>query len=163
MASVREAGWDQEESAVYVWRSVRAGGDTKTKKSRRALALPRLAVDALIQHWDEQAATRRRGGEAWRDHDLVFCKEDGTALDAMRVLRGFRKITNKAGLGTAWSPRELRHSFVSIMSDSGVAIERIADLVGHSTPNTTQTIYRKQLRPVITQGAEAMDAVFRRE
>lgn len=49
------------------------------------------------------------------------------------------------------------------MSDSGVASERIADLVGHSTPNTTQTIYHKQFRPVVTQGAEAMDAVFRRE
>ncbi|WP_268920475.1 hypothetical protein [Actinomadura soli] len=44
-----------------------------------------------------------------------------------------------------------------------MATERIADLVGHSTPNTTQTIYRKQLRPMIAQGAEAMDAVFRCE
>ncbi len=29
-----------------------------------------------------------------------------------------------------WTPRELRHSFVSIMSDNGVPIETIADLVG---------------------------------
>jgi integrase len=146
--------------SVAVWRSVRAGGDTKTKKSRRTLALPKLAVEALTQQKADQAQVRRRVGKAWQDHDLVFCKEDGTRLDPMRVLRGFRRITKKAGLGKAWTPRELRHSFVSIMSDSGVAIERIADLVGHSTPNTTQTVYRKQLRPVITQGAEAMDLVF---
>jgi len=37
----------------------------------------------------------------------------------------------KAGLGENWTPRELRHSFVSIMSDNGVPIETIADLVGH--------------------------------
>jgi hypothetical protein len=33
--------------SVRVWRSVGAGGDTKTKKSRRTLALPKRCVDAL--------------------------------------------------------------------------------------------------------------------
>ncbi|MBA9006842.1 hypothetical protein HNR21_005724 [Actinomadura cellulosilytica] len=27
---------------------------------------------------------------------LVFCREDGSHLDAMRVLRGFRRITGAA-------------------------------------------------------------------
>jgi hypothetical protein len=34
-----------------------------------------------------------------------------------------KAITRKAGLGENWTPRELRHSFVSIMSDNGVPIE----------------------------------------
>lgn len=55
---------------------------------------------------------------------------------------------------------EHRHSFVSILSDGDVSVERIADLVGHSTPTTTQTVYRHQIRPVIVHGAEIMDAVF---
>jgi hypothetical protein len=33
-------------------------------------------------------------------------------------------------LGTDWSSRELRHTFVSLLSDSGVPIEQIADAVG---------------------------------
>ncbi len=46
--SVTEAGWGHHhEYAVYVWRSVRATGDTKTRKSRRTLALPQRCVDAL--------------------------------------------------------------------------------------------------------------------
>jgi integrase len=32
---------------LEVWRSVRAGGDTKTRKSRRTLALPARCVDAI--------------------------------------------------------------------------------------------------------------------
>jgi hypothetical protein len=32
---------------VAVWRSVRAHGDTKTERSRRTLALPAVAVQAL--------------------------------------------------------------------------------------------------------------------
>ncbi|WP_440070044.1 hypothetical protein [Streptosporangium sp. OZ121] len=30
-----------------------------------------------------------------------------------------------------WTPREMRHSFVSLLSDSGVPLEDIARLVGH--------------------------------
>ncbi|MBB4931272.1 integrase [Lipingzhangella halophila] len=59
-----------------------------------------------------------------------------------------------------WTPRELRHSFVSLMSDSGVRLEDIARLVGHSGTSVTETVYRKQIRPVITGGAEAMDGIF---
>jgi hypothetical protein len=33
--------------SIAVWRSVRAGGDTKTRKSRRTLALPTRCVPAL--------------------------------------------------------------------------------------------------------------------
>ncbi len=50
----------------------------------------------------------------------------------------------------------MRHSFVSIMSASGAPVELIAKLVGHSTINTTERVYRTELRPVITEGAEVM-------
>ncbi|GAA3213346.1 tyrosine-type recombinase/integrase [Nonomuraea helvata] len=146
--------------SISVLRADRVGGDTKTKKSRRALALPALVVDELKRHRTRQNAQRLAVGEAWRDHDLVFTREDGTMLDPMRVLRGLRVITKKAGIGNRWKVRELRHSFVSILSDGDVSVERIADLVGHSTPTTTQTVYRHQIRPVIVHGAETMDAVF---
>jgi site-specific recombinase XerC len=46
----------------------------------------------------------------------VFSTSVGTPLDAANVRRSFRCITKAAGLGTNWTPRELRHSFVSIMS-----------------------------------------------
>ncbi|MFF8394296.1 hypothetical protein [Streptomyces sp. NPDC016172] len=51
----------------------------------------------------------------------------------------------------------------SLLSDHGIALERIALLVGHSSQATTEAVYRKQLRTVITQGAEAMDDVFAEE
>ena len=84
----------------------------------------------------------------------------GTPLDRHNVLREFRKVTEAAGLGRDWAPRELRHSFVSVMSANGVPIEEIARLAGHSTTRTTELVYRRELRPVITTGAEVMDKVF---
>jgi integrase len=69
-------------------------------------------------------------------------------------------ITRRAGLGTNWTPRELRRSFVSIMSDNGVLIENIADLAGHASTSVTEKVYRHQLNPVIIKGAETMNTIF---
>jgi integrase len=55
---------------------------------------------------------------------------------------------------------ELLTSFVSLMSHRGVSIEEIARLVGHASTRTTEIVYRRELRPVITTGAEIMDQLF---
>ena len=46
------------------------------------------------------------------------------------------------------------------MSESGVAVEEIARLAGHSSSRTTEVIYRHELHPVITTGAAVMDQIF---
>jgi integrase len=157
---VTEAGFAHVRFAIYVWRSVREDGDTKTEKSRRTIELPEMASDALRALRKQQAADRLSAGALWRDHGLVFCTGIGTPLGAGNVRRSLRAITKAAGLGERWTPRELRHSFVSIMSDHGVSIETIADLVGHKNSTVTARVYRHQIRPVIAQGAATMDAIF---
>ena len=146
---------------LAVWRSVRSHGDVKTKKSRRTLRLPLAAVEALRVHKVEQAEDRLLAGATWQDHGLVFASAVGTPLDPSHVRRAFRKVCEAAGIGTNWSPRELRHTFVSIMSEQGVPVEEIARLVGHSTTATTEAVYRRELRPVISTGAEVMDTIFK--
>jgi integrase len=77
------------------------------------------------------------------------------------VRRAFRRITRAAGLNPAdWTPRELRHSFVSLLSDGGVSLKDIADLCGHSGTSVTEKVYRHQLRPVLLTGADAMNRIF---
>jgi hypothetical protein len=70
-------GWDHEQFAVYVWRSVRKTGDTKTVKSRRSLLLPERCVEVLRQLKAEQDRAHDAAGNAWRG-ELVFCTRTGT-------------------------------------------------------------------------------------
>lgn len=161
--SVISAGWDHKQFAIYVWRADRASGDTKTPKSRRSLRMPEWCVVALIRHQERQAAAR--GGEEQTGADLVFATRTGKSLSAGNVRRDFRKVVDKAGLadliGQDWTPREMRHTFVSVLSDDGMPIEHIALLVGHRGGSVvTEKVYRQQIRPVITKGAEAMDVIF---
>jgi integrase len=145
--------------SISVLRSVRAGGDTKTRRSRRALGMPQRCVDALSALWDNRKCGHTDRG---RCDCLVFASRVGTPLDAHNVRRDFRKVAEAAGLtAKEWTPRELRHSFVSLLSDDGMPIEHIARLVGHTSTAVTETVYRQQIRPVIVEGAEAMDRIFR--
>lgn len=149
---------------IKVWRSVRASGDTKTRKSRRSLALPQRAVDALTAHRRSQDALRAEAGQRWQDSDLVFASKVGTALDDANVRRDFRRVVEAAGLvAKNWTPRELRHSFVSLLSDDGMPIEQISRLVGHSGSTVTELVYRKQIRPVVDDGATVMDRIFKQD
>jgi integrase len=145
---------------VAVWRSVRVHGETKTERSRRTLGLPLMAVEALRALLESQAHERLLAGERWHDGGLVFTTHLGAALDAGNVRKMFKRVCKAAGIGDSWTPRELRTSFVSLMSHRGVSIEEIARLAGHASTRTTEVVYRRELRPVITTGAEIMDQVF---
>jgi integrase len=146
---------------IKVWRSVRAGGDTKTRKSRRSLALPQRCVEALRDQQVRQAQMRADAGDAWQEHGMVFTTKVGTGLDDANVRRDFRRVVKAAGLvPEQWTPREMRHSFVSLLSDGGMPIEQISRLVGHSGTSVTELVYRKQIRPVVEDGATAMDRIF---
>jgi integrase len=145
---------------VAVWRSVRAHGETKTERSRRTLGLPAAAVQALRAWVGSQAGERLAAGEAWLDTGLVFTNHLGAALDSGNVRKMFKRICTEAGAGDGWTPRELRTTFVSLLSHQGVSIEEIARLAGHASTRTTEIVYRRELRPVITTGAEMMDELF---
>jgi integrase len=145
---------------VAVWRSVRAHGETKTERSRRTLGLPAVAVQALRAWSRSQAGERLAAGNGWQDTAPVFTNHLGAALDAGNVRKMFKRVCTEAGIGDGWTPRELRTTFVSLLSHRGVSIEEIARLVGHASTRTTEIVYRRELRPVITTGAEIMDELF---
>ncbi|MGO8892898.1 MAG: tyrosine-type recombinase/integrase [Streptosporangiaceae bacterium] len=74
--------------------------------------------------------------------------------------RQFRVITEAAGLGSEWVPRELRHTFVSLLPAHGVPVEAIALPAGHNQTATTELVYRHQVVAALTRGAEVMDQIF---
>ncbi|WP_275001232.1 site-specific integrase [Promicromonospora iranensis] len=151
-----------EPATIAVLRSVRKTGDTKTQKSRRLLGVSDLVSDVLRRHRAKQGEARTRAGAKWTETGLVFTTSLGTGLDAANVRRSVRHALRLVpGIDPEeWAPRELRHSFTSIMSQERVPVEEIARLLGHSGTAVTERVYRHELRPVIETGATVMDQVF---
>jgi hypothetical protein len=55
----------------------------------------------------------------------------------------------------------MRHSFVSLLSDSEVPVQTIARLLGQAGGSqVTEAVYLKQIRPILLGGADAMDRIF---
>ncbi len=136
-----------------------APGDLKTPTSRRSVQMPGAVTQALAAWRKEQARQRLAAGALWQDAGLIFTDELGRPVNRQRVSREFARITEAAGIGR-WQPRECRHTFVSVLSDNGVPIEQISDLVGHVNSHITRKVYRHQLRPVIGTTATVMDQIY---
>lgn len=66
-------------------------------------------------HSEHQDKERKHASVVWEERGLVFATQMGGRLDARNVRRSLRRICHHAGIGEDWTPRELRHTFVSIM------------------------------------------------
>ncbi|WP_406311275.1 hypothetical protein OHA77_20840 [Streptosporangium sp. NBC_01639] len=67
----------------------------------------------------------------------------------------------RAARPARWPRRTAARSTAALLlSDSGMALENISRLVGRKRTAMTGKVHRKQLRPVLLEGAEAMDQIF---
>lgn len=115
--------------------------DPKTEKSRRVVPLPAVTVEAL---------RRIR-----RLHGLVFTTDKGYPLHGSNLPKELHKATDRLGLPRV-GIHDLRHSAATILFASGLPIEAIADLLGHSTVRVTQDLYRHRVQAFSELAAQRM-------
>jgi hypothetical protein len=98
------------------------------------------------------------GSVARRHQDEKSRRTLAIPQNAVTALREHRKWQTQARLaaGPLWQDTGL----VFTTSVGTPAVEEIARLAGHAISRTTETIYRHELRPVITTGADVMDKLF---
>jgi integrase len=145
----------------------------KTDKSRRAIALPQVAVSALYAHRGRQEQERKSCGSRWRDTGMVFTTGIGTMLDQRNMLRAFYGIMNTPDPGDPEPdtkkkrklfPRlrfhDLRHSAATLLLAQGVHARYIMELLGHSSITLTMNTYGHVLEEMQKETARQTDAIF---
>lgn len=90
-----------------------AEGDPKTRRSRRSLILPRVCIDELARHRQQQEAERKEA-YVWVDRDLVWPSETGTPLSPANLRRLLRRQCELAGLRPI-TFHTLRHSAATLL------------------------------------------------
>lgn len=169
---------DLAEGRVEVRRTLhRIGGawamrPPKTDRSERAVHLPAVALEALADH-------RRRMLEAWIEAGrpgepstsadgqpcpagMVFTApashrypKGGRPVHPTHLSKMLRAHTARLGLPDV-RVHDLRHSAATILYAEGVDMPTIADLLGHSTPRITESLYRHRVEPRQRHAADAM-------
>jgi integrase len=81
------SGQPPKPPSIQLWRSVRASGETKTKRSRRTLELPALCVEALRAHTASWPSGFGWASSGWA---AIWCLPLGTVPSLTRRMCGVR-------------------------------------------------------------------------
>jgi integrase len=133
-----EFGWDQEEGAI----------EPKSQASRRTI--PLLAV--LRDHLDEHLLRTNRTGE-----DLVFGRTAAHPFVPSSLDNHAQECWAAAELEPI-TLHEARHTFASLLIDSGANAKAVQEFMGHSKIQTTFDTYGHLLPGSHDEVRERMDA-----
>lgn len=154
---------DLDTRTLTVRRSLEQVGKTVTEKlpktasSYRQIRLPMLAVRALSMHRAEQmkmSEVAGGGGDGW-----VCAHPDGTPLQPDSVTTNHRRVLRRSGIPHCRF-HDLRHTVVTLLTEAGVPIHVVAELLGHSSVATTQGVYGHVLPRQRKQAADALDLIY---
>jgi integrase len=109
--------------------------EPKTERSRRTIPLLPPVVEALTELRRSQMERPEK-----RDQGLVFCDEQGRALDGSLVTKRFQRTLEAAGL-PAIRFHDLRHTAASLMIESGMSLAAVSGLLGHTNIGITVDTY----------------------
>ncbi len=117
-----------------------AWSEPKTKAGRRTITLDPALVDVMRAHRLRQLQERLAAGEAWQEHGLVFCQEDGTPYNPQNVSRAFERLVVQAKLPKL-SLHGLRHSAATTMIERGASPRDAQEQLGHANVGITLAMY----------------------
>lgn len=154
--------------------------EPKTKKARRSIPLPALAIQALREWKATQAKERLRLGAEYENHSFVFATEFGKPLDQANIYqRNFRRVMEGAKLGEweevrigrrvkkkvrrfrpAFTMYDLRHTCATLLLAKGVNPKIVQERLGHSQITLTLDTYSHVLPTMQDRAVEALESVF---
>lgn len=135
-------------------------GAPKTKKSRRRVELPLLAVAALRAHHARQAQERLRLGEVWADKSgLIFTTAAGTPLDGVNLLKQFHRLLDRLSLPQV-RLHDLRHLQATILLAAGVNTKVVSERLGHASTQITENLYAHVMPTLQREVADVLDRLF---
>lgn len=137
-------------------------GPPKTASGEaRVVDLDQGPIGILLGHrlaQDDERTVRR---EAYADHGLVFCRENGDPLPLEAVTRRFGELCRSAGVRRA-RLHDLRHGAASLRLAAGVDLAVVSKQLGHSSIGITADTYSHLLEGVGREVAERAAALVPR-
>ena len=131
----------------------------KTEKAKRTIFLSDEVIEALKNQKKQQNEHRLLLGEDYQDHDLVFCKADGSPISPRVFLEHFEKHLKDAEVKHIRF-HDLRHTFATLSLESGVELKTVSEMLGHSTISITGDIYSHVTDKMRMKAADTMSGIL---
>jgi integrase len=133
--------------------------EPKSERSRRVIALPRVAVVALRAHRVRQKRERLLAGGDWKEAGFVFTTRMGTPLDPINLTKTFKRLLRAAGLPSIRF-HDLRHTAATFLLAQGVDARTIMETLGHSQISLTLNTYSHVLPSLQQDAARRMNSLL---
>src|SRR6266568_7520376 len=135
--------------------------DVKTKKSRRPIPLPLIAVRSLQKHRQRQELERQTATMAnlWTETHLVFTNLTGGPMDPETATKSFQRILKREGLPHQRF-HDLRDACASLLLAQGLELKVIQEILGRSTITITADLYAHVMMGAKRETAAQMDAML---
>lgn len=115
-------------------------GDLKTEESYRNIPMSRRLKNFLLRIKNQKKESYKCQGKKWNENDYVFLNQLGNAYTPERLQRKMTEIIKKYKL-EHMTVYGFRHSFATLMSETGMDREVLREIMGHSEFETTDFYY----------------------
>lgn len=126
----------------------------KTKRSRRTVVLPKVAIDALNKHKESE-----KEAGTWEAEGLIFHDGVGGPLRQDRTRKAFAQLLEDAGL-PHMRIYDLRHSAATLLLEAGESLKVISERLGHSTVVLTGDTYSHVHEGMQRAAAQKLEALL---
>ena len=148
----------QVRRALHVTGRGLAFSEPKTRRSRRAVDLPRM-LRPVIQRGRAEQALRRSHSGTWQDLDLVIDRGDGGPLNPDTLSSRWRLFLKRSGLPHVRF-HDLRHAHATLMLLQGVHPKVVSERLGHASVGITLDLYSHVLPSMQQDAVRAFDELF---
>lgn len=130
-----------QRSLHQLWGAEIVEARTKSKRSRRPVAIGNDLAMILKNYRERREAEAEFLGQRLKVDDPVFCRPDGEIIRPSYVTKAFKRIARSVGLPEAATLRTLRHSHASILLALGANVKEVSERLGHHSAAFTLDVY----------------------
>lgn len=127
-----------------------------TKNSNdRIISVSPAIMDRLKEYQEKEEKNKQDWGKAYKDNNLVFCREDGHYVEPKTFQDYFKRVLKKAGVKDG-NVHAMRHTFATRALEAGIPVKVVSQILGHSNIQITLDTYSHVLPEL---QAEAMQTI----
>jgi integrase len=131
---------DIEKASVYCSGFGLISKEPKTRSSIRKIAINQYVVELFNEYKTWQDKEKKRRGSKWHETGFVFTTKNGDPILPDTFTKRFIKIKKENELSDI-RLQDLRHTVATILINEGLDVVSVANMLGHSSPNTTLSVY----------------------
>lgn len=109
----------------------------RRRRKVKTVAIPPELCAPFREHRARQFEQKMLTGTEWREHDLVFCRWDGSPVDPRQDWEEWKQLQEAAGVAHR-GVHGTRHTAATLAVDEGVALTVVKEMLGHSDIRVTE-------------------------